>query len=88
MEVNERYPLLCRVLRHHVWRQGVPSGTPWRPCCSRCEHIDPTPGPRLKVVGWGPFPWPGEKKRQAKAYAEAKRMMEIVEEVEKRSRDT
>lgn len=42
---------------------------------------------QLMVVGMGPFPWPGEKRRMRKAEEDARRMMEIVKEIEDRSKD-
>lgn len=33
---------------------------------------------RTRVVGWGPFPWPGEKKRRERAEREATELMELV----------
>lgn len=47
------------------------------------EDLEP-PLP-LKVVGWGPFPLPGEKKRQARAYAKARRLMGLAETIDSRS---
>lgn len=48
------------------------------------EELEQPPVP-LKVVGWGFIPLPGEKKRQARAYAEAKRIMALAAEIDKSS---
>jgi hypothetical protein len=42
--------------------------------------------PALKVVGWGPFPLPGEKKRHQRALEEARETMRLVEEIEARGK--
>lgn len=38
----------------------------------------------LKHVGWGPFPLPGEKRRDLKAHLKAKEIMAQVEAASKR----
>lgn len=47
-----------------------------------------TDEPAIKVVGWGPFPLPGEKKRLKRATQQARRMLDLVDEAEQRSEDT
>jgi hypothetical protein len=39
----------------------------------------------IKVVGLGPFPLPGEKKRWRKALAEARELLRLAEEVQART---
>ena len=42
----------------------------------------------LKTVGWGPFPLPGERRRQEKSYQEARRLMALAEAADSRSEDS
>lgn len=41
----------------------------------------------LKVVGWGPFSLPGEKKRRKRALEQARRMLQQAEDAQQRSQD-
>lgn len=38
----------------------------------------------LKTVGWGPFPLPGERRRQQEAFERAARLMGMAEDIDKR----
>lgn len=42
--------------------------------------------PALRVVGWGPFPLPGERARMARAEQKAEEMMDLVQQIQLRSR--
>jgi hypothetical protein len=46
---------------------------------------DETP---IKVVGMGPFPLPGEKKRWKRAEREARRLLDLAEAAEQRTTET
>lgn len=40
--------------------------------------------PGLRIVGWGPFPLPGEKKRMRRAQAHAAEMMQALDALKTR----
>ncbi len=44
--------------------------------------------PAFKVVGMGPFPLPGEKKRHRRALEEARETMRLAQEVQERSKSS
>lgn len=54
----------------------------------RCKaHQDDPDELPTKVVGWGPFPMPGERARLRRAEAKARRMLALAEEASHRHQD-